>query len=55
LIMVEEMLTQLGDDERNELVPELHRFLGNSQQAATRERLSECLKLITTPRKADRA
>jgi tetratricopeptide (TPR) repeat protein len=55
LVMVEEMLAQLGDDERNELVPQLRKFLGNSQLAATRERLGKCLKLITTPLKADGA
>lgn len=46
LIMIEEMCEQLGDDERREIGAQSNQLLANSQQAATRERLRQCLDRI---------
>ncbi|MBA2527713.1 MAG: response regulator [Pyrinomonadaceae bacterium] len=46
LILIEEMCEQLGDDERREIGTQVSQLLGNSQQAATRERLKNCLERI---------
>jgi len=46
LILIEEMCEQLSDDERREIGARLNQLLANSQQASTRERLSQCLEKI---------
>ncbi len=46
LIMIEEMCEQISDDERREMGARLNQLLANSQQASTRERLSQCLEKI---------
>ncbi|MGI9165752.1 MAG: ATP-binding protein, partial [Pyrinomonadaceae bacterium] len=46
LIMIEEMCEQISDDERREIGARLNQLLANSQQASTRERLSQCLEKI---------
>jgi len=46
LILIEEMCEQLGDDERREIGAQASQLLANSQQAATRERLKNCLERI---------
>ena len=47
LIMIEELSEQLSDDERREIGAQANQLLCNSQQHATRERLSRCLELIS--------
>jgi signal transduction histidine kinase/ActR/RegA family two-component response regulator/predicted negative regulator of RcsB-dependent stress response len=51
LIMIEEMCDQLADDERREIGAQANQLLANSQQAATRERLRNCLHLIAEAHK----
>ncbi|MBA3357433.1 MAG: response regulator [Pyrinomonadaceae bacterium] len=46
LILIEEMCEQLGDDERREIGAQAGQLLANSQQAATRERLKNCLERV---------
>ena len=46
LILIEEMCEHLSDNERREIGGRLEQLLGNSQQAATRERLRQCLDRI---------
>jgi signal transduction histidine kinase/FixJ family two-component response regulator len=46
LILIEEMCDQLGEDERQEIGAQASQLLANSQQAATCERLRNCLELI---------
>lgn len=46
LIMIEEMCDQLSDDERREIGTRASQLLANSQQAASRERLSKSLERI---------
>jgi len=46
LILIEEMCEQLPDDERREIGAQANQLLANSQQPATRERLSKCLDMI---------
>ena len=51
LIMIEEMCDQLADDERRELGTQANQLLANSQQAATRDRLRNCLDIIAEAHK----
>ncbi|HJX89428.1 MAG TPA: ATP-binding protein, partial [Pyrinomonadaceae bacterium] len=51
LIMIEEMCEQLADDERREIGAQANQLLANSQQAATRERLRNCLDMIAEAHK----
>ncbi len=46
LILIEEMCDQLPDDERREIGAQANQLLANSQQQATRERLTKCLEMI---------
>jgi signal transduction histidine kinase/FixJ family two-component response regulator len=46
LILIEEMCDQLGEDERQEIGAQASQLLANSEQAATCERLRNCLERI---------
>lgn len=48
LILIEEMCEQLSDDERREIGVQASQWLANSQQAATRERLRNCMERIAS-------
>ncbi|MGH9967994.1 MAG: ATP-binding protein [Pyrinomonadaceae bacterium] len=48
LILIEEMCQQLNDDERREIGVQASQWLTNSQQAATRERLRNCMDRIAS-------